>query len=96
MRKLFAVMSVLVLASMLLAACGGAAPTTAATQAPAATEAPAATQAPAATSAATEAAAAGPKSKDPTTFVYAEPGLSIDTLDPALAYDTARDRKSVV
>jgi len=86
MRKLFVVMSLLVLASMLLAACGGAAP--AATQAPAATEAPAVTQAPAATEAPAT-TTTGPKSKDPTTFTMAEPGISIDTLDPALAYDTA-------
>jgi len=52
-KRLFALLSVLVLASMVLAACGAAA-----TQAPAATEAPAAaTEAPAA---ATEAPAAGP------------------------------------
>ncbi len=89
MRKLFALMSLLVLASMVLSACGGAAP---ATNPPsAATEPPSAVTEAAATSIATEAPAtsAGPKSKDPTTFVVAEPGLSIDTLDPALAYDNA-------
>ncbi len=89
MRKLFVLMSLLVLASMVLAACGGAAP--AATEPPAAaTEAPggAATEPPAA---ATEppAAAAGPKSADATTLNLADSDVSIDTLDPALAYDTA-------
>ncbi len=91
MRKLFALISLLVLASMALSACGGAAapatnPPSAATQPPSAV-----TEAPAATSAATEAPAtgAGPKSKDPTTFTSADFDVSIDTLDPALAYDTA-------
>ena len=83
MRKLFSILSLLVLASMVLTACGG---TPAATQAPAATEAPVATQAPAATEAP---AATGPKSADPTTIVVAESEVGIDTLDPALAYDTA-------
>lgn len=46
MKKLFALLSVLVLTSMLLAACGTPAPV--ATEAPAATEAPVATEAPAA------------------------------------------------
>jgi len=86
MRKMFTLISMLALASMILAACGGAAP--AATQAPsAATEAPAATQAPAATEA--PATTGGPKSADPTTLTLADSAISIDTLDPALAYDTA-------
>src|SRR5690242_12045347 len=45
MKKLLYVLSVMLIATMVLTACGGAAPT--ATQAPAQTEAPAATQAPA-------------------------------------------------
>jgi peptide/nickel transport system substrate-binding protein len=87
MRKLFALLSLLVLASMVLSACGGAAapatnPPAAATEPAVATEAPAtgATEAP---------AAAGPKSADPTTYTIADFSVSIDTLDPALAYDTS-------
>ncbi|HWS24140.1 MAG TPA: ABC transporter substrate-binding protein, partial [Anaerolineales bacterium] len=94
MRKLFTVFSMLIVTSMLLAACAApAAPAAPAAEAPAA-EAPAA-EAPAAEAPAAEAPAAempaaeGPKSKDPTTFVLAEADVSIDTLDPALAYDTA-------
>jgi peptide/nickel transport system substrate-binding protein len=89
MRKLFVLMSLLVLASMVLAACGGAAP---ATQPPAAaTEPPAVATEPPATGAATEppAATTGPTSADPTTWTSADFDVSIDTLDPALAYDTA-------
>ena len=79
MRKLFTVFSMLIVTSMLLAACAApAAPAAPAAEAPAA-EAPAAEMP----------AAEGLKSKDPTTFVYAESDVSIDTLDPALAYDTA-------
>jgi peptide/nickel transport system substrate-binding protein len=89
MRKLFSLLSLLVLASMILAACGGAAP---ATQPPAPqTEEPAATQPPAATEepSATEAPMTGEfKSKDPTTYVEATIGEP-ETLDPALAYETA-------
>ena len=84
MRKLFVLFSLLVVASMALTACG--APTAApATQAPSTsvTQPPAATQAPATQAATTF------KSKDPTTFVVAESEVGIDTLDPALAYDTA-------
>ncbi len=80
MRKMFALLSLLVIASMALAACGG---TT--TQAPAtggdATQAPAATE--------PAAAAAGFHAADTTTLVVAESEVGIDTLDPALAYDTA-------
>ncbi len=83
MRKLFALLSLLVVASMLLTACGGATPT----QAPA--EEPAATEAPAEEPAATEApAASGLKSKDPTTFVNVTFG-GPETLDPALDYETS-------
>jgi len=82
MRKMFALLSLLVVASMVLSACGGTAPT-AATQAPAtggdATDVPAATEAP----------TGGSKSSDPTTLTVADSDISIDTLDPALAYDTA-------
>ena len=74
MRKMFALLSLLVVASMVLAACG--APPPAATDAPA----PAATDAP---------EAMGFHSADTTTFVDASFDVTVDTLDPALAYDTA-------
>lgn len=85
MRKLFSLLSLLVLASMILAACGGTpAPQTTAPEvtdepAPATEETAPATE---------EAATSGIKSKDPTTFVsvsFGEP----DLLDPALDYETA-------
>ncbi len=81
MRKIFALLSLLVIASMALAACGAPAPA----EAPAA-EAPAA-EAPAAEAPAAE-EAAGFKSADSTTFVVATIGEP-ETLDPALAYETA-------
>lgn len=79
MRKLFVVLSLLVVASMALAACGAPA-TSAPTTEPGGVEptTPPATQAP---------EKAG--SADTTTFVIAESEVGIDTLDPALAYDTA-------
>ncbi len=91
MRKLFVLMSLLVLASMLLAACGGAAPTSAPAEEPAEPAAPAATDAPAEPAATDAPAAAGPTSADPTTLTRANSDISIDTLDPALAYDSASD-----
>ena len=89
MRKLFSLLSLLVLASMILSACGGAAPATQ-EQPPAATEEPA-TEEPAATEppAATEEPAAGEfTSSDPTTYFQATFGEP-ETLDPALDYETA-------
>jgi len=83
MRKMFALLSLLVIASMALSACGGTPPTQAPATGGDATQAPTggdATQAP---------AAAGFNSADPTTLVNAESEVGIDTLDPALAYDTA-------
>jgi peptide/nickel transport system substrate-binding protein len=85
MRKLFVVLSLLIVASMLLSACGGA---------PATPQTVVQTVVVAGTPQVVEvtpttAPAADMKSKDPTTLNVVEPGLSIDTLDPALAYDTA-------
>jgi peptide/nickel transport system substrate-binding protein len=85
MRKFFVVLSFLMVASMLLSACGTPATTVAPATAAPATVAPA-TAAPAT---AAPAGPAAPKSKDPTTLTIAESDVSIDTLDPALAYDTA-------
>ena len=75
MRKLFVVLSLLVVASVVLTACGPS--TTATTQ-----HGTNSTQAPT-----TQGEA--PKSKDPTTLTLVDSDISIDTLDPALAYDTA-------
>jgi len=94
MRKLFVVLSFLVVASMLITACG-ATPTAAPATAAPATAAPATaapvqpTKAPATEPPATEPPATAFKSKDPTTLTIAAMDTSIDTLDPALAYDTA-------
>ncbi|MBM3124365.1 MAG: ABC transporter substrate-binding protein [Chloroflexi bacterium] len=82
MKKVFALLSLFVVFSMALTACGGAAPA----EAPAA-EAPAA-EAPAAEAPAAEEGMMEFKSKDPTTFVSATIGEP-ETLDPALAYETA-------
>ncbi len=87
MRKIFFILSTLVVLSMVLAACAPKTPTAApATQAPA-TQAPA-TQAPATQAPTEEPTPAGFKSKDPTTLVVAVFGEP-ETLDPALAYETA-------
>lgn len=80
MRKLYALLSLLVVASMVLVACG--APATPATPAAPATSEP---QVPVVT----EAPITGFHSADPTTFVVSASEVGIDTLDPALAYDTA-------
>lgn len=80
-RNLYILMSLVVLASMILAACGGAAPATqppAPTEAPAVTEPPAATEAPATEApAATEPPAAAPSGTATITFTQ-EP----DNLNP--------------
>jgi peptide/nickel transport system substrate-binding protein len=81
---MFALLSLLVVASMLLAACGTpAAPTEAAAPADTGTEA---TEAPAVEPAPETASF---NAADTTTFIIAESEVGIDTLDPALAYDTA-------
>jgi len=90
MRKIFALLSLLIVASMVLAACGGAAPAeepAAPVEEPAApAEEPAApAEEPAAPA---EEPAMGFTSADPTTFTIATFG-GPETLDPALAYETA-------
>jgi peptide/nickel transport system substrate-binding protein len=75
MRKLLGLLSLLVVFSMLIAACG-----------PTATQAPGGE--PAQPSEPTGGEPTGMTSKDPTSFVDATIG-DLDTLDPALAYDTA-------
>lgn len=79
MRKLFALLSLLVIASMALAACGGT------TEAPASTDEAPATDAPSTEGG--EEAASGFTSKDPTTFVDASFGEP-DSFDPAYDYET--------
>lgn len=85
MRKFLILSSLMIIASMVFTACGPAAPV--ATDAPVVPGGPAATDAPVATDAPTTAKEF--KSPDPTTFVLAIADVAIDTLDPALAYDTA-------
>ena len=81
MRKLFVVLSLLVVASMALAACGTPATTAPVEPGVEPTAAPVVTEAPE--------EPMGFNSADTTTFVIAESEVGIDTLDPALAYDTA-------
>jgi peptide/nickel transport system substrate-binding protein len=80
MRKLFTLFSLLVIASLALAACGGADTAAPSTGGEEATQAP--------STGGDGAATSGFTSKDPTTFVavsFGEP----DLLDPALDYETA-------
>ena len=89
MRKLYVLIAVLLAAGMIFTACQPApAPTAAPTEPPAAepTE-PEATE-PEPTEAPVEEPAMEFKSKDPSTLNIAYADLSVDTLDPALAYDT--------
>ena len=86
MRKMFALLSLLVIASMALSACGGTAPTAAPSTGDTTTEA---TEAPSTDTGTDAPAAAEFKSADPSTLIVAESEVGIDTLDPALAYDTA-------
>ena len=86
MRKLFYLLSLLIVASMLLSACGGAAPATDEPAAPPAEEPAAPPAEESAAPPAEEPAMMG--SKDPTTLVVASFG-GPETLDPALAYETA-------
>src|SRR6266508_3794708 len=81
MRKYFLVLSLLVLLSMVVGACG---PTPAtATQAPAATEPAAATAAP------TEAPATEPPAPEGPKTIHANFGVGdVPTIDPALSTDT--------
>src|SRR5262245_36514379 len=83
MRKLFTLISWLALASMILAACGGAAAT--ATQAPAATQPPA----PAPTEAPTQAPTEAPAPEGPKVLNLNTGGVGdVPTIDPALSSDT--------
>jgi peptide/nickel transport system substrate-binding protein len=83
MSKMFALMRLLVVDSMLLADCGTTAAPTESVPADTGTEA---TVAPAVEPAPETASF---NSVDTTTFIIAESEVGIDTLDPALAYDTA-------
>jgi len=87
MRKSFIVFSLLIVASMMLSACGGAAATP---QTVVQTVVVAGTpQVIEVTPTTAPVTATEFKSKDPSTLNLAESDVSIDTLDPALAYDTA-------
>lgn len=87
MRKMFYILSLLIVSSMLLAACGGAA-TTPEPAAPAPVEPGAPAPAPEEPAAPEPEVPAAMGSKDPTTLVVATIGEP-ETLDPALAYETA-------
>ena len=92
MRKLYVLLAVLLAAGMIFTACQPApAPTAVPTEPPAtepeATE-PEATEPEATEPPVVEEPAMEFKSKDPTTLTIAYADLSVDTLDPALAYDT--------
>ena len=91
MRKLFAVMSLLIVASMLLSACGAPAAATPQTivQTVVVAGTPQVQTIVVTPTTAPTAAPAAIASKDPTTLTLADSDVSIDTLDPALAYDTA-------
>ena len=86
MRKLYVLIAVLLAAGMIFSACQPAVAPTAAPTEPPATE-PVATE-PEATEPPVVEPAMEFKSKDPTTLNIAYADLSVDTLDPALAYDT--------
>ena len=86
MRKLFAVISLLIVASMLLSACGTAATPQTVVQTVVVAGTPQVVEV---TPTTAPVAATEFKSKDPTTLTIADADISIDTLDPALAYDTA-------
>lgn len=81
MRKIYALLSLLVVLSMALAACG---PTTTPTDVPVVTDVPGGDATPTPV-----AGMDGPHAADTTTFVDAVADAAVDTLDPALAYDTA-------
>ena len=86
MRKLYVLIAVLLALGMVLSACQQPAAPAEAPQ----PEVPAepGTTAPETTEPETTAPAVEFKSKDPTTLTVAYADLSVDTLDPALAYDT--------
>lgn len=85
MRKFYVLLAMLLVVSFVLTAC--AAPTSAPVEEPVGEE-PAVEEPVVEEPAVEEPAAVEFKSKDPTTLVVAYADLSVDTLDPALAYDT--------